>query len=176
MKLKQKENHTLELKATNVYSGKMSDLQLYGNDLQGKTYQSQTYVTLNDYQKFLYNRALFGLSVYDEQELKKMRWEKKKRIMKVHKRAQSILNIWKQQIVNACTTNFFLSLFPKTSITQTMVETSNDIDPDFLNVMSFKSLCITRDHIINKLMAETILPSNFYELKLNNIESKIETL
>ena len=42
----------------------------------------------NSYQNFLYKRALFGLSVYQKDELEKMHWDKKRRIEKVHQRAQ----------------------------------------------------------------------------------------
>lgn len=155
----------IKTRGDHTYVGKYSDQQTNGNSYQGKTYGTNDHNSLNNYQNFLYNRALFGLSVYSEEELKAMRWDKRQRITKVHKRAQSVLNIWKQQIINTISTEFFVKLFPKSPITQKFIETTNDTDPGYINRMSFKSLHITKSQIISKLVAEKVLPVNFYELK-----------
>jgi hypothetical protein len=148
-----------------TYFGQFSDHQINNNNLSQKRYGKVDYDSLSEYQNFLYNRALFGVSVYAEDELKNMRWDKRKRIMKVHKRAQTVLNLWKQQIVNHLSTHFFKSIFPNTPFTEKIIETSNETDPDYINRMSFKSLRITKAQVISKLIAEGILPPNFYELK-----------
>jgi hypothetical protein len=165
MTVKQKDKQAPEKKESHSYSGSLSDLQLFGSSFQGRKYDKIQYDSLNDYQNFLYNRALFGLAVYSQEEIKLMRWDKRKRIVKVHRRAQLVLNVWKQQIVNAWSTVFFMTWFPKTLITQTLIETTNDTDPAFVNKMSFKSLRITKTQVVNKLIVEGILPPNFYELK-----------
>jgi len=51
-------------KANPEYSGKLSDYQLKGNTHNEKKYSLSLPSQLNNYQIFLYNRALFGLSVY----------------------------------------------------------------------------------------------------------------
>lgn len=148
-----------------IYTGKFSDLQTYGNSFYEKRYNSHNYNSLNDYQNLLYNRALFGLSIYSSEEISNMRWDKKKRIIKVHKRAQSIINLWKQELVNKFTTSFFQTIFPNTPVTTIFEETVNDTDPDYINKMSFKTLRLSKFEVINKLINKGILPPNFYELK-----------
>jgi len=154
-------------KIDHAYSGKFSDHQVNGNNISSKRYGKVEYESLSEYQSFLYNRALFGISVYSTEELKNMRWDKRKRIMKVHKRAQIVLNIWKQQIVNHLSTHLFTSIFPSTPLTESIINTTDDIDPDYVNRMSFKALRITKTQIVSKLVAEGILPPDFYELKTN---------
>ena len=143
----------------------MTSLNYFLKKGDEKSYYKFEHDTLTEYQKFLYNRALFGLDVYVEEELKTMRWDKKKRIMKVNKRAQTVLNLWKQEIVNKLSTHFFTTVFPNTPITNNFIATTNETDPAFINRMSFKTLRITKNEIIAKLVNEGILPNNFYELK-----------
>lgn len=150
-----------------AYSGNLSDQQLHGNNFRGRKYGKVEYEHFTDYQNFLYNRALFGLSVYSPEELKDMRWDKQKRIMKVHKRAQKVLNIWKQCIVNELSTYLFKTLFPSTPFTETLIKSTTEVDPKYVNRMSFKTLRITKVQIVNKLIKEGILPPDFYTLKEN---------
>lgn len=158
MKLeKQRKTNNLE------YNGNYSEYQLSGNNLNGKKYGLDS--QLNNYQIFLYNRVLFGLSVYSQEEIKEMHWEKRKRIIKVHKRAKELLNVWKQQIVNSWSTAFFQAIFPKTEFTEYFVKTAADTDKDYSPKISFKELSITKKQIIEKLIQEGILPANFYQLK-----------
>ena len=147
------------------YVGKLGDQQVNGNNFKGKKYAELKTNGMTEYQLFLYNRVLFGLSVYSEQELKVMRWDKRKRIMKVHKRAQSVLNIWKQEITNKWSTAFFVKIFPTQEFTNYFVNTVNDTDPEYVNNLTFKELGIPKKAIIAKLINEGVLPPNFYELK-----------
>lgn len=147
------------------YTGKYSEYQLSGNSFNGKKYGLVEYTHLNNTQNFLYQRALYGLSIYPPEEVKNMHWEKKKRIIKVHKRAQTVINVWKQQIVNAISTRIFETYFPKTEFTAFMVKTAADTDPEHINKISFKTLGIKRKSVIDKLILEKVLPINFYELK-----------
>lgn len=152
-------------KVGHTHAAIMSDQQLYGNTFHGKRYGKIEYHSLNNYQNFLYNRALFGLSVYSQEEVKNMRWDKRKRIIKVHRRSQTILNLWKQQIINALSTHLFLQFFPTSYITEDLVNSANDTDSKYINRMSFRTLRITRIQIINKLIKEGILPPDFYKLE-----------
>lgn len=155
------------------YKGKLEEQQLYGINYKNVKYSLIEYNSWNDYQNLLYNRAIHGINIYTEDELKTMRWDKRKRIMKVHKRAQLVLNIWKQEIVNKLTNKLFVTLFPKTSITQTILELENDTDPEYINTMTFKSLNISKAQIIKKLIQNNILPHNFNDLK---VEKKFKLL
>lgn len=151
-----------------TYTGKFSDQQTNGNSFRGRKY-GNVESDMTDYQSFLYNRALFGLAVYSQEEIKEMRWDKRKRIIKVHKRAQTVLNIWKQQIVNKLSTHLFAEVFPNTIITETFIATVDETDPEHINRMSFKTLRITEVEIASKLIAEGILPPNFHELKTEQV-------
>lgn len=115
-------------------------------------------------QNFLYKRAMIGLSIYNQQEIKEMHWEKRKRIRKVHKRAQRILNTWKQEVMIQATNLFFMNLFPNNNITKELVEGSEP-DPAFKNTLDFKDLGITKDMIVEKLVGEGVLPPDFHSLK-----------
>lgn len=149
----------------NEYTGNYMNYQLYGSHPEGKRYGNVIYTTFNNQQAMLYNRALYGLAMYTEQEIKEMHWEKRKRIMKVHKRAKSVLNIWKQEITNKITTAFFSAIFPKTEFAIHFEKTERETDPLFVNRLSFRDLGISKAQIILKLIEEAILPPNFYELK-----------
>lgn len=149
----------------NQYVGYYSKYQLEGNDYNGKKYSLIVHTPLNNHQNMLYNRALFGLALYTQEEIQEMHWEKRKRIVKVHKRAQSVLNVWKQEITNKITTAFFSTFFPKTEFAMYLEHTADETDPDFVNKISFKDLGITKAQIILKLIETGILPPNFYELK-----------
>lgn len=130
-----------------------------------KHYEKEAY---NDHQNFLYNRALYGLSVYSQKELQEMPLEKKQRVTKLYKKAQKVINLWKQELVNILANTFFTNVFPNTEITKCFVEHyGTGGDPEYVNNMSFRMLKITKKQIIDKLIEAKILPKNFYEL--NNI-------
>ena len=76
---------------------------------------------------------------------------------------KTILNNWKQQLMIEKTNKLFEIFFPDSSITQTLLENS-DVDPEFRNMLNFKSLGITKRDIVDKLCEENLLPYNFKEL------------
>lgn len=150
---------------THDYKGKFNDFQTMGNHFKGKRYVEIEFTEFNNYQNFLYNRALFGLAVYSQEEIKQMHWDKRKRIIKVHKRAQQVINIWKQEIVNTLSNHLFTTVFPKSSFTKILLETFGDsTDPEYINKMSFKSLHITKTQVVEKLIEKGILPEDFNTL------------
>ena len=118
----------------------------------------------NEYQNFLYNRALFGLGVYSKEEVAVMHWDKKKRIIKVHKRAQTLINIWKQQIVNVLSNHLFKTIFPDSPITHELLEKFDVTDELYINKMSFRTLRIEKQEVVERFIADGILPKNFNEL------------
>jgi hypothetical protein len=65
-----------------------------------KLAQSYGPVSLSNGQQHLYDRLLFGLSVYTPEELYTMNSAKKSRIAKTHRKAQDVINIFKQEIMN----------------------------------------------------------------------------
>jgi hypothetical protein len=120
----------------------------------------------NGHQNFLYNRALYGLSIYAPEEIKEMPVEKKKRIVRIHKKAQTVINLWKQEIVNAAANRFFTNIFPDMEITHTLVNYYGiEGDPEHVNNLSFKMLKISKQEVVNKLIEKKVLPKNFNQLK-----------
>jgi hypothetical protein len=120
----------------------------------------------NGHQNFLYNRALYGLSIYAPEEIKEMPVEKKKRIVRIHKKAQTVINLWKQEIVNAAANRFFTNIFPDMEITHTLVNYYGiEGDPEHVNNLSFKMLKISKQEVVNKLIDKKVLPKNFNQLK-----------
>jgi len=120
----------------------------------------------NNNQNFLYKRALFGLSMYEPDELQIMHQDKIKRINKVNLHAQEILNIWKQQIINSITNEFFTKTFSNSNFVRDIIDKyGNYTDTNYISTVDFKSIGMTKKHIADKLIIEGILPHNFYELK-----------
>jgi hypothetical protein len=128
------------------------------------------------HQNFLYNRALYGLSIYLLDEVMLMPLEKKKRITKIHKKSQKIMNLWKQEIVNTLANKLFTDIFPDMEITKCLVKYyGTEGDPEYVNNMSFKLLKISKEQIISKLIETKILPKNFNELNQEEDVSRISS-
>lgn len=146
------------------YDGRLGSYQRYGNKLQRQPIQYEK-DPFNSYQNFLYKRALFGLAVYSQEELVKMHTDKKKRIEKVHGRAQNILNLWKQELTNEWAVKLLNTLFWHSEFVKDFSQKfGNDTDPEYISKVDFKSLGISKVDVVNKLIQEKILPNNFYQL------------
>lgn len=74
------------------YVGSFSTLQT-----QGTTQFIDYGIKLTEKQQQLYSRLIKGLSVYTPEELYQMNSTKKNRITAAHKKAQALLNLWKQE-------------------------------------------------------------------------------
>ena len=138
-------------------------------DLQKYQTNSKTYIKYdtdgyNQYQNYLYKRALHGLSAMNEKELATMCSKKKQRIINVYKRAQNVLNIFKQKVAIKYTNDIFKSLFPNSNLTKEIVS-FDYTDEKFKNTLTFKDLNIGKDQIISIFIAEGVLPKNFLSLK-----------
>jgi hypothetical protein len=74
---------------------------MYQGDMSEKQFETKskvidyTILTLN--QNEMYKKVLIGLSLYTKEEIYAMNSSKKNKIIKKHKEAQKILNIWKQE-------------------------------------------------------------------------------
>lgn len=120
----------------------------------------------NDHQNFLYKRAINGMKFYTRQEAYSMPAKKRMNIEKTQRKAQRVLNVYKQEICNEITNSLFLHLFPKSQFALDLVQKfGKDIDPEFVNTLEFKDLGVTKRQIANKLISERVLPRNFYELR-----------
>ncbi len=130
----------------------------------GKTHTQYEQDEYNQYQNYLYKRALYGLNALTEKELSTMCSKKKQRIINVYKRAQVVLNTLKQQATISYTNFLFKTLFPNSPITQFLLS-ETETDDKFKNTLTFKDLNIGKQDIINIFMTEGILPKNFLSLE-----------
>ncbi len=130
----------------------------------GKTYMQYEQDQYSQYQNYLYKRALYGLDALSQQELATMCSKKKQRIINVYKRAQVVLNKFKQELTIKYTNLLFKTLFPKSPITDILLS-QTETDEKFKNTLTFKDLNISKEQIISIFIAEGILPKNFLSLK-----------
>ncbi|HEY4062276.1 MAG TPA: hypothetical protein VGM30_10270 [Puia sp.] len=154
-------------------SNQIQDLQLHGNSFEGKSYQDRTPSLVfesdvfSPYQNRLYKDALHGLSMYTDKEIATMSFKDKLKIENLHKRAQRVLNEWKQSIVSKEVDDLLLSLFHKsTFLKKSIIErTKNYTNNALTNYQSFAELGISRIDIAKKLIEQGILPRVFFNLK-----------
>ncbi len=137
----------------------IKDYQLYA----GKTYMQYETDGYSQYQTYLYKRALYGLDALTQQELATMCSKKKQRIINVYKRAQVVLNKFKQELTIQYTNLLFKTLFPNSPITDALLA-STETDEKFKNTLTFKDLGIEKKDIISIFITEGILPKNFLSL------------
>ena len=143
------------------YSGTLEKYQLMNQRPTVMQYETDNY---SQYQNYLYKRALYGLEALSQQEMATMCSKKKQRVINVYKRAQVVLNKFKQQVTIQYTNVFFKTLFPNCPITDFLLS-EVETDEKFKNSLTFKDLNITKDQIIGIFMAEGILPKNFLSLE-----------
>lgn len=149
------------------YNGKLTEYQQVGlNPNTEKHHIKYQQYKLNKYQNLLYKRALYGLKAYDEKELETMHDDKKERIKKVNKRAQRCINLFKQEKMNLLCDKLYNNFLNRSKLAKNMLSLEkNIVDPNFINRLDLKSLGIRKEHIIERLMNNGILPKDFYELK-----------
>jgi len=141
------------------YVGKLEEYQLMPKKLFME-YETDKYTP---YQNYLYKRALEGLNSLSQQELATICSKKKKRIEKVHIRAQQAINLYKQRLTNKFTNLLFEKLFPESPLTQFFID-NTETDMKFKNTLNFKDLNIKKDDIIAIFIEEGVLPKNFMEI------------
>jgi hypothetical protein len=142
------------------YSGKLENYQIKNERPTVMQYESDGY---SQYQNYLYKRALYGLDALTEKELATMCSKKKQRIIGVYKRAQIILNKFKQEVTIAHSNFIFKTLFPNSPVTEFLMS-ETETDSTFKNTLTFKDLKINKEQIITIFMSEGILPKNFLSL------------
>lgn len=143
------------------YLGILSEYQTLTKDLT----QQIVYSQLSQRQHFLFKRVLHGLNVYTAEELEKMHWDKKRRIKRVWKRSQQVINSWKQVICNKRANEVF-KLFDHSPLAKHFLsEDVNNTDDKFINKMSLKQLDITYEDLIIKFISEGLLPQNYLAVR-----------
>lgn len=145
------------------YSGRIENYQLRNQRLTVMQYEFDGY---SQYQNYLYKRALYGLNALTQSEIAAMCGKKKQRVISVYKKAQAILNKFKQEVTIAKSNFIFQTLFPKSPITEFLLS-ETETDGKVINDLTFKDLNITKEQIISIFIAEGVLPKNFLSLEKN---------
>lgn len=128
-----------------------------------KESRDNTYKRLTEVQKKMYSEVMVGLKLFTSAELYNIPEKKKKTIHYNFRKAQQVLNIWKQKIV----INYSTFLMEKHSVAPSIIKLFNDHSHPTNNFdcrISFQDLNVTRTDIINVLIAHKLLPLNFQEL------------
>ena len=153
------------------YLGILEEYQLHPPSI----INSFEYSKLNPYQHFLFKRVLHGLNVYKPEEVKKLHWDKKRRISKVWKRGQREINAWKQTLCNKKINAYFRKTFKDSALAQYIasIPAEETLD-DYNNTMTFKDLGIKYEDVILKFMSLGLLPNNFFTIKPNEYQKSLK--
>jgi len=129
--------------------------------------QKLSYTKLNPKQHFLFKRVLHGLNMYTKEQVAEMHPQKKRRISKVWRKGQSVINEWKQMICNKKLNRFlFVTFGEKSEIIRELLKVPvTDVDPNYKNTLTLKELGINYEDLILKYMQVGLLPKNFLSLK-----------
>tara|TARA_R110002012_G_scaffold236249_1_gene409968 strand:+ start:3433 stop:3906 length:474 start_codon:yes stop_codon:yes gene_type:complete len=127
-------------------------------------YENVNYSKLNPKQHFLFKRVLHGLKLYKKEEINKMHWDKKRRIIKVWKRSQHVINKWKQRLCHN-KANAIFAIFTHSKSAKELIAVPFEYMPDFKNKMSLKDCGIEYEHLIIKFIEEGLLPGNYFNIK-----------
>lgn len=141
------------------YMGLLTEYQLVMN-----TGTFVDYIKLNPKQHYLFKRVLHGLKMYNEGEIAKMHWDKKRRVTKVWKRGQDTINELKQWVSFQQVKPLF-RIFAKSELGKAIYEMPFEFLPDYKNKMTLKELGLNYSDLILKFMNKGLLPKNFYSLK-----------
>jgi hypothetical protein len=135
-------------------------------DIQSKIpnrlYQEK--LRLSPKQVKMYRLAVYGVEALTPEEFKVMSASESDSIRKTQSRAQRLINLWKQEIVNNTVNEFLVTLFPQSKLINKLVTEGNYTSQKDINPFSFKELGISQKMLIDKLVEWNILPVNFYQL------------
>jgi hypothetical protein len=131
---------------------------------QYNSYDNVEYSKLNPKQHFLFKRVLHGLKLYKREEINKMHWDKKRRIIKVWKRSQEVINKWKQWLCHK-KANAIFAIFENSKDAKALIAVPFEYMPDYKNKMSLKDCGIEYEHLIIKFIEEGLLPGNYFDIK-----------
>lgn len=154
-------NKLKERKEKFHYLGDLSKYQLKLQETEYVKYKTESYT---EYQNYLYKRALYGLNALAEKELNNICNKKRGRINKVYVKGQIAINLYKQKITNDKSNKLFEKFFPHSKITKYLVNHS-EVDKEFKNTLTFKTLDINKEHIISIFIKNGILAKNFRTLR-----------
>ena len=143
-----------------TYLGILNEYQLYLKEPK----QKLIYTKLNPHQHFLFKRILHGLKMYKREEVNTMHWDKKRRITKVWKRGQNVINEFKQYVTWQQVKPIF-RIFTQSELGREIYEMPFEFIPDYKNRMTLQELGITYEDLILKFIGLGLLPKNYLSVK-----------
>ena len=152
------------------YYGLLEEYQLHPTSITNNFHYSK----LNSYQHFLFKRVLHGLNVYKPEEVKKLHWDKKRRISKVWRRSQREINAWKQMICNKKVNDYFSRTFKTRMVEYIISLPATDVLEDYNNTLTFKQLNIEYEDVIYLFMSKGLLPKNYLTLTPNDNQQALK--
>jgi len=126
--------------------------------------RSIVYQKLNPRQHFMFKRVLHGLKLYTKDEIDNMHWDKKRRIIKVWKRSQDVINRWKQKLCYNDSQKIF-AIFKNSKLGKAFYDQPFYYMSDYQNKLTLKELGIQYEHLIVKFIEEGLLPTKFFDVK-----------
>ena len=93
-----------------------------------------------------------------------MHWDKKRRIIKVWKRSQNVINKWKQWICYR-KANVIFGIFENSKLAKAFIDAPFEYLPDYKNKLTLKQCGIEYEHLVIKFIEEGLLPKNFFDFK-----------
>ena len=143
-----------------TYLGMLSEYQLFIKEPK----QTLVYTKLNPTQHFLFKRVLHGLKMYNKEEVANMHWDKKRRVTKVWKRGQNVINELKQFVAWQQVKPLF-RIFAKSELGKEIYEMPFEYLSDYKNKMTLKELGLNYEDLIIKFMGQGLLPKNYLNLR-----------
>lgn len=138
--------------------------QLYGTTHKDIHYQRVAPKHFNSVQQFMYRRALYGLAVYEQHEISKMSRQEKFSIIKMQKKAQRVINIFKIDTINTQLRAFFGKYFHNSAFAKEFMDEKYTTYNDVCKIQ-FKDLGINKHMIAQRLVENDVLPLDFFQLK-----------
>jgi hypothetical protein len=143
----------------------LNDLQLYGNKLNGVSYQGTTDIQFNTLQQRMYKRLVYGIENIPKAELETIDRKERERIIARHARAQEVINIYKNIVMANMCDEIFGKVFWNSPIAKEMVAYSTDAEAlKEENTLSFRELGIKKHQLAAKFVEFGLLPVNFFQL------------
>ena len=146
----------------------MLQTQLYGNSYKGTSYQDFEDNRYSYQQNKLYQQCLYGLKVCTPAEVAQMSLQDKMNLQFNHKKTQQLINLSKWKNTSELIKHVFNTLFPSPcTTTRKFLSSTDEIVPEDnqeINMGSLKDIG-GKGRLIDALIKNNILPSNFYNLK-----------
>jgi hypothetical protein len=143
----------------------LNDLQLYGNKLNGVSYQRVTEIEFNTLQQRMYKRLVYGIENIPKAEMLTIDRKERERIIARHARAQEVINIYKNEVMAITCDKIFGKIFWNSPIAKEMVAYSSDSEAlKEENTLSFRELGIKKHQLAAKFIESGLLPLNFFQL------------